>query len=121
MSVLVTTILTSCATPFRLHLPHDLRAVGLDGFEADAELGGDFLAGQPVDDEIENLVFAGRESIEPLPHRLARFLLAAPRVVQFERFANLLQQDFVVERLLQELDGPVLSVRSPPWAHRRNR
>ena len=47
----------------RLHLPHDLAAMDLDGFLGRAKFSGDLFVQEASDDEREDLAFAWRQRL----------------------------------------------------------
>jgi hypothetical protein len=45
----------------RAHLVHDVRTMDFDGPGADTQIEGDYLVLKPVDNPVENLMFAFRQ------------------------------------------------------------
>src|SRR5579862_2824824 len=82
--------------------------MGFNRLETDVELRGDLFAGEPLDNQVQNLVFARRQTTHALPHHRHRTAFPPSSAVQGQGPTDLLQQDVVVERLFQELDGTVL-------------
>ena len=90
---------------FRLHLVHDLDAVAFDSASADFQPFRDGFARVALDDQIEDLHFARRQSVEASADLLNSLLRTSLRIGACQAAVDRRHELNIVNRLLDKVLG----------------
>src|ERR1700733_5351192 len=89
----------------RLHLPHHVASMNLDGDFADAEIEGNLLAEPTPYDVNHDLTFTGGQRFEALSERTQGLVVLTPGTIAREAELDCIEKLLITKRLLKELDG----------------